>query len=471
MSSENKSLNKEILTLAWPAAMQTLVRSSVPIIDSYWVGHLGSEQLAAITVGSFLSWGVFAIGEMLPIGTNSLISQAFGAKQHDTSRDIGSMNLIAGLFFGLIVALVIMPLLPFLYNLTNLDAPKAVLANQYLFVILIGFPSLLLFETGNSIFRGIGDTQTPFRLLLVAVLLKVTLTPLLIFGVNGHLQFGMSGASGSTVISYGVTFIIGFYLLKKRNLIVPIRKKFKSILKDLTYNLKIIKQTIKIGIPLSMEGLYFSMIYIFISRFVADFGTVGLAALGIGHRSEAIPYQVGEGFAITATILVGQSIGAKNPARGEKAAWKVFYFACLPMIIYSFVLFFGASQVAGFFTDDKAVIEVAKIYNMIAAFSIFFAVAESVFSGAFAGAGNSLPPLLISIPITAMRIPLCAIFAPIYGMNGIWIAIFSTSILKGLIVTYWFKRGKWKERKFELGKGKNEFVEQKSEVFGTEERE
>ena len=452
MQTGTKSLNKEIITLAWPAVLQTLVRSSVPIIDSFWIGKLGPEYLAAITVGSFLSWGVFALGELVPIGTNSLVAQSVGAKQPETTKHIAATNLITSLFYGLMIAGVIIPLLPFLYQLTNLDADKSVLANLYIFPLLIGFPAMLLFETGNSIFRGNGDTQTPFRLLVVAVILKMTLCPLLIFGINGHFQLGMAGASTSSIISYGFAFIIGFYLLRKRELILKIQSKFFAFFEDIKFNWKVIKETVKIGIPLSAEGLYFVMIYIVISRFVSDFGTVGLAALGIGHRSEAIPYQMGEGFSITATIIVGQSIGASNPARAEKAAWRVLYFSWVPMIFYGAILFFGASWVAGIFTDDLAVIETAKVYNQIAAFSIFFAASESVFTGAFAGAGNSVPPLIISLPITGLRIPLCAIFAPIYGMNGVWIAIFTTTIIKGAIMAFWFKRGKWKERKFALAK-------------------
>ncbi len=452
MLTGEKSLNKEIISLAWPAVLQTLVRSSVPIIDSYWIGKLGPEHLAAITVGSFLSWGVFAMGELLPIGTNSLVAQSVGAKQPETTKHIATTNLIASLFYGLMIAGVIIPLLPYLYQLTNLDAGKSVLANMYLFPLLIGFPAMLLFETGNSIFRGNGDTQTPFRLLVVAVVLKLTLCPLLIFGFDGNLQLGMSGASISSIISYGSAFVIGFYLLKKRSLVLKIREKFFAFFKDIKFNWKVIKETVKIGIPLSLEGLYFVMIYVVISRFVSDFGTVGLAALGIGHRSEAIPYQVGEGFSITATIVVGQNIGAQNPDKAEKSAWRVLYFSWVPMLFYGALLFFGASWVAGVFTDNLAVIETAKVYNQIAAFSIFFAAAESVFTGAFAGAGNSIPPLLISLPITGLRIPLCAIFAPIYGMNGVWIAIFTTTIIKGVIISIWFKRGKWKERKFALAK-------------------
>jgi putative MATE family efflux protein len=450
--TESTSLNRTILTLAWPAVLQTLVRSSLPIIDSYWIGKLGSEQLAAITVASFLSWGVFALGEMVAIGTNSLVAQSVGAKQQDTARHVAGTNLIMALFYAMLISLCVMPLLPVLYQLTKLDAPKAALANQYLFTLLTGYPLLLLFETSNSIFRGNGDTKTPFRLLVVTVIIKMSLVPILIFGINGHLQFGMAGASLSTIIAYGTAFSVSQFLLRKRMLVAPLKKKIKNLFSDIKFNWKVMKETIKIGIPLSLEGLLFSMIYIFVSRFVGDFGTVGLAALGIGHRSEAIPYQIGEGFSITASILVGQNIGASNPDRAEKAAWRTLYFGWLPMILYGSLLFFGASSVAGVFTTDQAVINTAKVYNMIAAFSIFFAVTESVFTGAFAGAGNSLPPLFISLPVTAMRIPLCAIFAPIYGMNGIWIAIFSTSIVKGIIIALWFKRGKWKERKFALAK-------------------
>jgi Na+-driven multidrug efflux pump len=135
------------------------------------------------------------------------------------------------------------------------------------------------------------------------------------------------------------------------------------------------------------------------------------------------------------------------------------------MLFYGLLLFFFPAEIAGIFTTDQAVIETAKVYNMIAAFSIFFAMCEQIFSGAFAGAGNSLPPLAISLPITALRIPLAAILAPIYGMNGIWIAIFSTSISKGILLAVWWKLGRWKKRKFALGNQPKEPVESPIEKF------
>ncbi len=462
MLTTSGNLNRQIIRLAWPVFFQNLGRSlAIAILDSYWIGKLGSEHLAAIAVGTFLSWGAYALGELVPIGTNALVSQSVGAKDEDAAKHIGTLNLLNSVFWGVIIALIMIALLPTLYSFTNLDTPKAELANEYLFPILVLLPCVILFESGSAIFRGHGNTQTPFRLLLVVFSLKAILSPLLIFTFD----LGMKGASIATMVSYGSVFVIEFFLLKKHKYITSIKAKLRSIIKETRYNWKVTRETIKIGLPLSLEGLAFSFIYIFVSRYVAEFGTPGLAALGIGHRSEAIPYQVGEAFAVTASIVVGQNIGAGNIERADKGAWRVLFISWIPMVIYGTVLALFPAQIAGIFTTDAAVIETAKVYNMIAAVGIFFAMSEQIFSGAFAGAGNSLPPLAIYLPVTALRIPLAALLAPIYGMNGIWIAIFTTSITKGILIAFWWKLGRWKKRKFALAKKPVEQIESPIEKF------
>lgn len=447
MLTTSGNLNKQIIRLAWPVVMQNLGRSiAIAVLDTFWIGKLGPEFLAAVTVGSFLSWGVFALAEMMPIGTNALVSQAIGAKEPDSAKNIGALNLINAVLLGILIAAIIYPLRPLLYHFTDISPLEAGYANLYFLPILLLLPCTILFETGSAIFRGNGNTKTPFMLLIIVYGIKVILTPLLIFSF----KFGISGASFATMISYGTTFLIEFYLLKRNRLIIPIKQKLNDLRNKLRYNFKVTFQSVKIGLPLSLEGLTFSFIYIFVTRYVADFGTTGLAALGIGHRSEAIPYQIGDALGIAASIIVGQNIGAQNVSRAEKGAWRVLFLSWIPIFFCSLILFFFPDKVAGFFTNDKDVIETAKIYNMIAAFSIFFSMGEAIFAGAFAGAGNSLPPLAIYLPLTALRIPLCAIFAPIYGMNGIWIAIFSTSVAKGIMIAFWFKLGRWKKRKFVL---------------------
>jgi len=95
------------------------------------------------------------------------------------------------------------------------------------------------------------------------------------------------------------------------------------------------------------------------------------------------------------------------------------------------------------------VIEIGIGYLRILALSQMFMALEIVFEGSFAGAGNTVPPMLVSIPGSLARIPLAYLLAVHWGMGitGVWWAIASTSIAKGIVLTYWFSRGGWKTQK------------------------
>jgi putative MATE family efflux protein len=252
----------------------------------------------------------------------------------------------------------------------------------------------------------------------------------------------MTGAALSTLSAYSIAFIVAYIILKKRSLICKL-SKYKI-------DKPVIMETYRIGFPIALNGIGFSLIYVFVSRFVADYGTVAFAALGIGHRSESLAYQITVGFSLASSILVGQNIGAGNPERAEKLAWKILGYASVVMFVYGFLLFIFSAEVARFFINDSEVINVASIYNKIAAAVLIFSAAEVILSGAFSGAGDSLPPAVVGLPMNALRIPLTALFSMLWGLNGIWIAICSTVILKGVIITIWFKMGRWKTRKLAL---------------------
>ena len=288
---------KIIFALAIPAVLQTIVRSLFVIIDAFWVGKLGSKELAAITVATFLVWGILALGEMVAVGTNSLVAQRTGANDIGMAKKISSLNILNTLFFSIFLGLAIIPILPLMYWFMNLQQPEILLANKYLITLLIGLPCITLLSTSSAIFRGYGDTKTPFYMFVFAVVLNIFLAPLFIFGINGFLKFGMTGAAFSTLISFLTAFIISFIILQKRNLIEKLR--------NLKAGWKIFLETIKIGVPVAINGVAFSLIYVFVARFVSDYGTVGFAALGIGHRSESIAFQMCVGFSLAATIMVG----------------------------------------------------------------------------------------------------------------------------------------------------------------------
>ena len=124
------------MRLSFPAVLQTVLRSLFIIIDAYWVGKLGSTSLAALTVATFIVWGIMALGEVIATGTNSLVAQARGAGMLDSAKDISTMNIINSLVYTFIVGICIIPLLPFLYKLINLSPDIASLSDEYLKIFL-----------------------------------------------------------------------------------------------------------------------------------------------------------------------------------------------------------------------------------------------------------------------------------------------------------------------------------------------
>ncbi|KAA0208040.1 MAG: MATE family efflux transporter [Ignavibacteriaceae bacterium] len=438
----NKTENKLILSIAVPAVLQTVIRSSFSFVDAFFVGQLGSVQLAGLSVATFLVWGLLSLAEIIPVGTNSLIAQSVGAKNLTLSKKLATSNLVNAFFNAAILGFILLPVLPYLYDLIALDSRQRIFASEYLVTIMIGLPCLILQTTVSAIFRGYGDTKTPFYLLLLSVLLNLILTPALTFGVDGFFRYEMRGAAIATLISYFISFVVGFVLLIHRNL--------RSKLKTYKFEGEILKETFRIGLPLALNGLAFSMIYVFVSRFVSDYGTTGLAALGIGHRSESIAYQICVGFSLAATILVGQKVGAGKTDDAERIAWKILWLSLVIVFIYSVPLFIFSAEIASIFSDDHSVINAASTYNKVAAAVLIFSAAEVILSGAFSGAGDTVPPAVVGLPFNILRIPFSAIFTPIFGLEGVWIAISLTVFLKGVIMVVWFKRGKWKNKRSKL---------------------
>ena len=343
------------MRLSFPAVLQTVLRSLFIIIDAYWVGKLGSTSLAALTVATFIVWGIMALGEVIATGTNSLVAQARGAGMLDSAKDISTMNIINSLVYTFIVGICIIPLLPFLYKLINLSPDIASLSDEYLKVFLFGLPAILLLSTITAIFRGYEDTKTPLYLLFIALTLNFVLAPLFIFGINGYFKWGIAGSAVSTLISYFTEALMGYFILLKRKLIFSIRK-YK-------FDFASIKETFRIGLPIALNGAFFSLIYVLTSRIVSEYGTVGFAAIGISNRSESLSYQICVGFSLVSTILVGQYVGAGDYKKAERFAWKTLLLSIMVMAVLSVILFAFSTPIAKIFSYDTEVIRVASIFN------------------------------------------------------------------------------------------------------------
>ena len=198
------------------------------------------------------------------------------------------------------------------------------------------------------------------------------------------------------------------------------------------------------GIPASLNMMSVALGIFIITWFLSRFGQTAVAAYGVATRIEQIVLLPTIGLNVAALTLAAQNGGAGLYGRVRETARKSLLYGGVVMVAGSVFIYFGAGPLMRLFTDDPAVIAQGTTYlRVIAPFEAAMAF-ELVLQGAFGGAGNSLPPLVLCVPLSAARIPLALLLSRRLGASGIWWAIALTTLVKGLLMAAWFKLGRWK---------------------------
>jgi len=438
-------ITKTIFRLAWPVIVSMFVETARGMANMFWVGKLGAVNLAAVVSATFLIWFIYVLSDVISVGTVALVARYVGAKEEDKATHVARQAYLFAIISSLFLA-ILMILMGgrYAFDLMGTEPKVTHLGLDFLRIVFAGTTFLFLIETFGACFRGSGDTKTPMKVLLISLSLNIALDPLLIFGIGPFPRMEIKGAALATFISWGTAAVI--YLL----LIIRGRLRFSfSLLPRFDLDFSVIKKILKIGLPLSASGILFIVVYIFLNKVTATFGTEAIAALGIGNRMESLSFLTCFGFSQSASALVGQNLGAKKPERAEKCAWRTVHIVVFITGFVSIMFLLFPKWIASFFISDPKVVEIAIDYLRILALSQVFMALEIVLEGSFSGAGNTIPPMTVSIPGSVARIPLAYLIAILWGVgvDGVWWAITLTSIAKGSTLAFWFRQGKWKSKK------------------------
>lgn len=419
-----------------------LLETMLSITDAYWVGKLGVIEMAAVTSSMFPMWTVFSMLTIIPTGLLAIISRAVGAEQTAEISRTARQGIILSIIVGVAYAIFGYLVTPYVFDLMGTDEAVSRMGISYLRIFFIGVVFFFLNDTFSGIFRAIGDTRAHLIGTISAVLINIVLDPLLIFGLGPFPAWGTDGASIATVIAVICGTCVYLIMIKRGRLGFKLGLNFRE---KIDYTLA--KAILKIGAPPATSSMVFSIVYIFLNRIVAEFGTVSIAALMVGNRMESLSFLTCFGFSLAASTMVGQNLGAGRPGRAAKSVWVAFGICAVYTSIISVVFLVFPRELARFFITDEAVVSIAVEYLRILALSQIFMAAEIILDGAFAGAGNTIPPMAISIPGTIARIPLAyyLCFEVGLGISGVWWALTITTWVRGVAVMYWFSRGRWKK--------------------------
>ncbi|MFP4136371.1 MAG: MATE family efflux transporter [Candidatus Acetothermia bacterium] len=435
------SLAGPLFYLALPVIITNLLRTAYSLADTFWVGRLSKEALAAITFSYPIVFLFIALGMGVAVAGSVLVAQYEGANEKDMAEYAASQTLAFSLVVAIVLGVVGFFLVPMVLKLLGASPEVFPLARSYLEIVTLGLFSLFGFSVFIALMRGYGETVTPMIIMLISVVLNIVIDPFVIFGWLWFPELGIRGAAIATVSCRGLGLVIGLWILFTG------RKGLQIHLNDMVPEYGFFKRIINIGIPASIEGTGRALSINALLSVVGGFATSVVAGYGIGIRVFSTVFLPALAVSRSVETATGQNVGARRFDRAERAnylASKVMFGA---MSLLGILVFFTAPWVVSIFTPETEVIEVGSEFLRYIALTFGFVGAARVFSGGFRGAGQTMVAASIAIlMLGVIRYPLAILFSSHYGRVGIWWA-FVVSNISGLFIAYfWFRRGDWKQQ-------------------------
>ena len=433
-------ITKSLIKLAWPIMLSQLMQTLYNLADTIWLGRVGAEAVAAISISFPIVFMMISIAAGLTIAGTALIAQ------HKGKGNIKRINNIIGQLFSFIVTLsIIIGIIGFIFAekiIILMGAEPQIVgpATNYLRIIFSGIPFMFIFFIFSSILRGVGDTKTPSIMMFFSVVLNIILDPLLIFGISIFPEMGVGGAALATIIARAIVAVYALYLIEKG--IDDVHLKLSYLKWDFT----IIKKIISIGVPSSVEQSMISVGQLLMTSLVANFGTMTLAAYGIVNRIISLPTILAFGIAAAATTMVGQNIGADKKSRAERAAVVSISIIFVTMSLLGIILYIEPEFVIKIFNDAPEVINFGTKYLRIVALTFGFLGAMHVGNGVFKGAGKTVPPMIISSSsLWLFRLGMAYLFINIFAMSqdALWWAVAISHLGGSALGMIWLKLSNW----------------------------
>ena len=430
---------KVIVRFALPLLVGNLLQQFYNITDSIIVGQfLGKEALAAVSASFFIYYFIISLVIGVGSGTTVVISQLFGAKQYQKVQLAFSSFFIFMLVGGIILSIAGIIFAEPVFRLTNTPEEVIPQAVAYFRIYIGGTFLFVTFNSIISILRGVGESVRPMLFILITTVLNIAFDLLFIL----VFKWGIEGAARATVVSQGIGMCIALAYVNNTHPLLSIKKQ------DMLFDWKLFKESLKIGLPTSVQQCAIALGLIALLGIVNSFGTNTLTAYGAAGKIDTIITQAILTLSGALAAFCGQNIGAGRLDRVKKGVQFTMYTnIALGLLTLAAVYLFG-NEMMRIFTKDIDVVAIGKEYLLIIGGFFIVHGALNVYNGALRGAGDTLFPMITSLVcLWLIRIPLAYYLSSWLGRNGIWWAI-GISITIGLIVTFvYYKIGFWKRRR------------------------
>jgi len=440
--TESAAVRREVLRLALPATGEQLLGMMIGIVDTFLVGHLGAASLAAVGLAN--QWVFLAHTLLGAIGTGStaLIARFTGARDPELANSVLRQSVLVAVLTGLLcTALGTLLARPAVLLLGAPTEEVVGLSITYLTTVSATLAFATLLYLGNACLRGAGDTRTPLYVMVVVNIVNIVVAWTLINGLFGLPRLGVWGSALGAASGQVVGGSIVFWLLLRG------RSGIRLRLAGLRPDWDMIRRILRVGMPTGVEQLFFRIGNMAYVRILASLGVAAYAANQVAINGWSLSFMPGFGFAVAATTLVGQSLGARQPDAAERGGYATYRMGAALMAVIGVGMILFPEQIMGFFTDDAEVIRLGAMPLQVMGLVQPMLAASMIFAGALRGAGDTRWPMIITAGcIWLVRLPLAYLFAIVFGWGlvGAWTAMSIDMILRGGFNFLRFRSGGWK---------------------------
>lgn len=442
-----KESRQKVMRIAWPVLLELLMGSLFGMVDMMMLGNIKPISLSAASIASVgianqpLFIGLSLV-QSFNVGGTAIIARYYG---------MGKMKRLGNVFKHVLILSVFIIIIPlFILTMTQaesimrlLGAGEDVVAtgNVYFRIVHVGFIFQALMMCGSSALRGVGETKAPMKINLLTNGLNVLGNATLIYGLFGFPALGLNGAGISTALSQMLAFVLVFIHFIRGKSKISIKEKF-------SFEMKTVRNLIRIGLPASLEQLALRLGIFFFVRIVASLGTVVYAAHQIALSILSLSFNPGQAFGIAASTLVGRSLGEKRPQDAESYSQSARRMGSLISTFMAILFFFFGRQLVGLYTSDPQIIQNASVALKIIALVQPFQSSQLILSGALRGAGDTVWPLIatiIGVLIIRIQVAMFLVNQLNLGLSGAWLAVLVDQFIRWSLVFFRFRGGKWKK--------------------------
>ena len=432
------SLWTAIAVLTLPMIVGIIATMSVSIVDTYFVGRLGSNELAALSFTFPITITIASLAIGLGAGAAAVVSQAIGAKNEKEAKRLSTDSLIVATLIVVIISIIGLLTIEPLFMLLGAEGEVLSMIERYMWIWYISMPFLVIPMVANAIIRAVGDAVWPSIIMIGASVINIITTPILVFGWGPIPAFNIEGAAYGTLIARVFTLILALYVAYYREKMIVL---FVPALSEIVQSCK---KVLKVGIPAGVGSAVNPFGVTIVVSVIATFGAETVAAFGVATRIETfacIPM-----FALSASIapIVGQNWGANKKSRVLQAVKYCYLMCCVWSAFILTLLYFFAVPISQVLASDPAIAEESASYLGTATLGLWGYGIVIVSAAAFNALGRPISSLGYYLFRTALLyVPLSVIAGVYFHIKAVYFAIAAANVVSGLAIgwyTLWWLR-------------------------------